>query len=133
MKPEFNTGLWLALGIILLSVAHMAKLAYQWRKDRLMKRERAVQRMIELGLYESISGSAVTEGFIFCKLWRASDIHREAAKIGIVLDLHDVYSIVHHIRKQFDPETGVNVNIIRKAIAAYSLEREKVHSYARAN
>jgi hypothetical protein len=112
---SYQLGQSIALAFFFFLLAVLAIIIYKTRKQKLTERENAMQDLLNTVLFENgpLPGN---DGFIFCTMWRLSDIYKRAADLGYVLTLNDCIKIVGHLKKNFDKDIGINYLEIDLAI-----------------
>ncbi len=108
-------------------VALLFLIAKVWR-DRLVYRERKIEEALLQGMFEK-SQANFNDGFIFCSLWRLTDVRMRARALGVVLDTSDCYLIIGAIKRDFDKDEGINYLTIDLAIKAYDKQRKAKPDY----
>jgi hypothetical protein len=61
----------------------------------------------------------LSQGYIFCFFWKLEDIHAVGQTMGCYLTDQDCVKITAMIKERFNPETGINNDVIRGAILKY--------------
>lgn len=120
-----ETGFYMAMAFIVFGVAQMVYIFYRGWKQDLVKREKLVNDAFHAGIFEN-NRHSWNDGSIFCSVWRLSHIRNEAEKLGYVLMITDYYSVVNRIKREFDPEVGINLSVIRQAIKEHVMSKIQV-------
>lgn len=115
---SMNFGTFMATTFLSMGMGIMSIIYYRTRKERLVEREKIVNDALQYGLHEK-PGPAIGDGFVFCSLWRLSDIVRIGQECGYVLTQADCYSIIGSLKKNHNKEQGINIWVIRNAIDLY--------------
>lgn len=113
-----NMGLIAAFGIGLLAVGQILKILYWARVEKLTARERVVKSSFDAILYDNEPGD-YENAFIFSALWRLSDIYASGNALGYTLLLQDAVAIVAKIKREHEPERGINQVVIDTAVREF--------------